>query len=93
MIEGKGSLNYPDGQTYAGQFTRGKRNGRGTVGFTNGATYEGRFKDDEIIGGGTFSLPNVALSNVRGVDQWLVPINIADIEHVHQKAGFTSFGC
>ena len=51
----QGTLTYPSGAIYKGQFINGKRNGQGEV--SNGAEYKyvGEFKDDKIHGYGTLN--------------------------------------
>ena len=55
-MEGRGTAIYPNGQTYKGLFSNGRREGRGTIHFTNGAIYEGRFRDYKVDGQGTMKI-------------------------------------
>jgi len=45
--EGLGSLTYPDGRKYVGEWKDGKRNGQGTQTLPNGMKYVGKWKDEE----------------------------------------------
>ena len=105
-MEGRAAAVYPNGQKYEGVFSKSLRDGRGTIIFPNGAVYEGRFKKDKFEGQGTFSLPRVVQvsSGSRGGvmekeggeeahEEYLVPVTIADMEHIHVKSGFTAQGC
>jgi hypothetical protein len=54
-----GSISYPSGNKYVGEFREGMRNGRGTFFYladnkskTNGDRYIGEFKDDNFNGQG-----------------------------------------
>ena len=48
-----GSWNAPNGDSFAGEFKEGKRNGQGTYTYANGSKYVGEFKDDNYNGQGT----------------------------------------
>jgi hypothetical protein len=71
-------------------FRGGLKDGRGTLVFANGVLYEGRFRNDRIDGTGTLRLN----APVRGCEdgEWLVPINLVDIQRIHVKAGFDKGG-
>ncbi|MBT4068724.1 MAG: cytoplasmic protein [Candidatus Marinimicrobia bacterium] len=56
IIEGLGSLTYPDGIKYVGEFKDGKEHGQGTVTHLNGDTYAGEWKDGSPAGQGTETL-------------------------------------
>mmetsp|Transcript_12240 Transcript_12240/g.18639 ORF Transcript_12240/g.18639 Transcript_12240/m.18639 type:complete len:103 (-) Transcript_12240:59-367(-) len=101
-MEGRGIATYPNGQRYEGLWVCGRREGRGTIRFTNGAVYEGRFRDDRMEGQGTMKMTrNAPMSrkktegndNDQDRDDWMIPIEFqSDMEHIHQKAGFTMEG-
>mmetsp|Transcript_6831 Transcript_6831/g.9001 ORF Transcript_6831/g.9001 Transcript_6831/m.9001 type:complete len:748 (+) Transcript_6831:2-2245(+) len=90
MMEGRGECEYVDGQRYQGTFREGKKDGRGTLIFKNKATYEGRFKDDRMDGTGTLKI----LEPVEDVNEgdYMIPVQLADIERIHMKAGFDKEG-
>ena len=50
-----GTLTYPNGNEYVGEFKDGKRNGQGTYTFANGNEYVGEFKDGNLNGKGTYT--------------------------------------
>jgi len=56
--DGRGSMIYPNGDRYDGEFRNGKRNGCGTFTFTNGRSYVGQFRDDRFQGQGIWTLEN-----------------------------------
>ena len=49
----KGTITYPDGKKYEGQFRYRERNGRGTLTYADGRKYVGEYKDDVPHGFGT----------------------------------------
>ena len=55
---GKGTLYYPNGDVYAGDWQYGEKNGIGTLKCADGSVYEGGFKDDQIHGKGYLLYPN-----------------------------------
>ena len=55
--EGVGSLTYPNGRKYVGEWKDGKRNGQGTQTYPDVGKYFGEFKDGEPNGQGTETLP------------------------------------
>jgi len=56
--EGLGSLTYPDGEKYVGEWKDGKNNGQGTFTYHNGTKYVGEFKDGYRNGQGTYTWSN-----------------------------------
>ncbi len=53
-----GSITFPNGQKYDGEFKNNKRNGQGTFTFPSGEKYVGEYKDDQPHGQGTSTFPN-----------------------------------
>jgi hypothetical protein len=47
-----GSVSYPDGSSYEGEWNHGVPNGRGKLTLENGDTYEGEWKNDQACGYG-----------------------------------------
>lgn len=47
-------LTHPNGETYEGQFHRGKLHGVGFLSGSGGDSYEGEFKNGELEGIGCF---------------------------------------
>ncbi len=45
-FEGKGLLNYPNGDIYEGSFLNGKKNGYGEYKYAKGDIYKGTYVDD-----------------------------------------------
>ncbi|MDP2105086.1 MAG: hypothetical protein Q8J76_03740, partial [Desulfobulbaceae bacterium] len=56
--EGEGTITYPDGRKYTGQFVNGIKQGNGTMTFANGSKYTGSFINDLMEGQGTLSYPD-----------------------------------
>lgn len=54
--DGKGTMVYPSGNRYDGEYKDGDRNGCGIFDFSNGRRYIGQFKDDQFNGKGTWIL-------------------------------------
>ncbi|MGD0059368.1 MAG: hypothetical protein ABSD58_08125 [Verrucomicrobiia bacterium] len=52
---GHGTVTYPDGRRYDGEFKDGKRNGQGTETLPDGAQYVGEYRDDKANGEGTLT--------------------------------------
>ena len=50
-----GTLTYPNGNEYVGEFKDDERNGQGTYTFADGSKYVGEFKDGKYHGQGTFT--------------------------------------
>ena len=50
VLHGSGTLFYPDGKKYQGQFLKGKRHGQGTFTYSDGTAYIGRFIDGKEDG-------------------------------------------
>lgn len=55
MSNGQGTITFPAGTIYKGQFKDGKLNGQGVIILPNGVIYESEFKDDKLHGQGKFS--------------------------------------
>jgi hypothetical protein len=89
-MEGRGTCVYEDGQRYEGMYRGGLKDGRGTLVFANGALYEGRFRNDHIDGQGMLRLTNAVQDCAAG--DWLIPVNMVDMERIHVKAGFDKAG-
>ncbi|HUI06511.1 MAG TPA: hypothetical protein VL486_05845 [Verrucomicrobiae bacterium] len=54
----QGTLTFPDGQKYVGEFKRGIKSGRGAYTWPDGQKYEGEFKDNRANGQGTGTWPD-----------------------------------
>ena len=46
----QGTLTYPDGNKYVGEFKDGKKHGQGTWTFADGRVLKGTFRNDEFLG-------------------------------------------
>jgi serine/threonine protein kinase len=55
---GRGTMVFPNGDRYDGDFKDGKRNGCGTFTFANGRSYMGQFQQDQLSGLGVWVLEN-----------------------------------
>lgn len=55
---GRGSMLYPNGNRYDGEYRNGQRNGCGTFTFDNGRRYVGEFQNDLFSGRGVWMLEN-----------------------------------
>lgn len=53
-LHGKGTLTWPDGNEYSGDWLKGKRHGKGKFTWKNGTEYNGDWQDDKSTGKGTF---------------------------------------
>ena len=56
--DGQGTLTFPDGKKYVGEFKDGKRNGQGTFTWPSGTKYVGEFKDGKMHGKGILTSPD-----------------------------------
>ena len=56
IIEGLGSLTYPDGEKYVGEWKDGEKHGQGTYTYHHGFKYVGEWKDNKKHGQGTYTL-------------------------------------
>jgi len=54
-INGIGTVTYPGGSKYVGEWKDGKQHGQGTYTFANGTKYVGEFKDSKRHGQGTLT--------------------------------------
>ena len=52
-MHGEGSLYYPDGKKYEGEFKNGKRHGEGTFSYPDGTAFVGKFVEGKQQGLGT----------------------------------------
>ena len=52
---GQGTMTYPDGSKYEGQWKDDKRNGQGTMSFPDGGRLAGQWKDGNFSGQGTMT--------------------------------------
>lgn len=57
-VNGRGSMLYPNGNRYDGDYRNGLRNGCGTFTFNNGRRYVGEFHNDLFSGRGVWILEN-----------------------------------
>ncbi|HOY32161.1 MAG TPA: hypothetical protein PKW80_09805 [Bacteroidales bacterium] len=57
-VSGFGTLTYPTGERYVGNFKKGLKNGNGYIKYPDGREYYGDFKDDQIEGYGSLYFPN-----------------------------------
>ena len=57
-VNGKGTLTFPNGYKYEGEFKDGKLHGKGTLTFPNGEKYVGEWKDDKRHGKGVYTFPD-----------------------------------
>jgi radial spoke head protein 1 len=94
MMDGRGTVVYPDGSRYVGTWKRGLREGRGTITFANDSTYEGHFREDkfDMTGNtGTFTLAKPTKRENTG--ERVIPVNMnQDLSRIHLRAGFTEHG-
>ncbi len=63
---GQGTMTWPDGTKYIGEFKNGKPNGQGKKEYSDGFKYVGEFKDGERNGQGTMTYPD----GTKYVGQW-----------------------
>jgi hypothetical protein len=55
---GQGTMNWPNGDEYVGEWKNDKMDGQGTMTWANGDLYEGYWKDDIMSGQGTYIWAN-----------------------------------
>ena len=55
---GQGTITYPNGKKYVGEWKNGKKHGQGTKTWSNGDKYVGEYKNGEYHGQGTFTYPD-----------------------------------
>jgi len=55
---GQGTITYPNGRKYVGEWKDGLPNGQGTYTFPDGRMYVGQYKDGEFHGQGTLTSPS-----------------------------------
>lgn len=48
LPQGEGTMNYVNGDVYAGNFIKDKRSGKGTCNYSNGDVWDGEFCNDEL---------------------------------------------
>ena len=56
--DGQGTLTFPDGKKYVGEFKDGKRHGQGTFIWPSGTKYVGEFKNGKMHGKGILTSPD-----------------------------------
>jgi hypothetical protein len=56
----QGTLTFPDGTKYVGEFRDDEKSGHGSLTLPNGETYVGEFRDNEKNGQGTYTWPSGA---------------------------------
>ena len=59
-VNGHGTMTFPDGQTFVGEFKDDMINGHGIMTFQDGAKIVGEYKDDRMNGHGIMTLPDGA---------------------------------
>jgi hypothetical protein len=57
-LEGKGTVEYINGNTYAGQFRNGLMDGKGIYKWKSGLVYEGEFSQNSVTGEGRLAWPD-----------------------------------
>ena len=92
LTVGKGEMTFADSSRYDGGFRDGKREGRGTYVFKHGQQYSGRFTSDAIEASapGTLLMPHAVPLAAGG--EWMLPVNVGDMNKVHVRAGFDKDG-
>ncbi|MBI5664766.1 MAG: hypothetical protein HZC49_06735 [Nitrospirae bacterium] len=55
---GQGTMKWPNGDEYVGEWKNDKMDGQGTMTWANGDVYEGEWKDDIMNGQGTYIWAN-----------------------------------
>ncbi len=73
---GQGTITFPSGSTYVGEFRDRKRTGQGTMTYSDGGKYEGKWKDGKKHGQGTFTFIDGRKSagEFRGNKPWNVSL-------------------
>jgi len=56
--EGNGRIEWPNGNSYEGQWKKDKPNGEGTFTYANGIVYQGQWVDNVAKGHGVITMPN-----------------------------------
>lgn len=56
--EGRGTMTWPNGDRYEGQWQKGFQEGEGTYTWANGLVYQGNWVKSQISGRGVFRFPN-----------------------------------
>mmetsp|Transcript_10184 Transcript_10184/g.5262 ORF Transcript_10184/g.5262 Transcript_10184/m.5262 type:complete len:133 (+) Transcript_10184:143-541(+) len=59
-VNGQGSMNWPDGSKYVGEWQEGDEHGQGTLTYPKGSKYVGEWKGGKKHGQGTLTFPNGA---------------------------------
>ena len=59
--QGTGTMLYPSGSKYVGQFVDGKHHGGGTLFYADGSRYQGAWKNGKMEGSGAETLPDGTL--------------------------------
>ena len=52
---GRGTMTFPDGTVFVGEFNDGKKSGRGRIDYGDGSSYEGEFAEDAPHGRGKYT--------------------------------------
>lgn len=66
MMNGKGKLNYSNGNEYSGTFVKGKKEGKGVYFWkTSGLTFQGGWKEDKMHGEGVITNNEGSTRKVR----------------------------
>jgi hypothetical protein len=52
---GRGTMTFPDGTVYVGDFNDGNKSGRGKIEYADGSVYDGEFSEDAPHGHGTYT--------------------------------------
>ena len=50
MMDGQGTMTYPGGEQYVGEFRDDKRHGQGTMTYPDGGYKTGKWQDDGFLG-------------------------------------------
>jgi len=65
-MDGHGTLTWPDGQTYEGEFSQDKRNGHGLLTWPSGKSYNGQWAEGRQHG---FGILTVGIKKIQG--EWV----------------------